>query len=179
MSRSSIITLAIILIVLIIAAWFTFYHSDFNQKKVLEKSDANTALSPKNSTESFTDLTGQTISLEQYLGTPIVAHSWASWCPQCADQLALFSDIQSSLKREVVFLAVNRSENQLTAQRYLNVNSISDNINLVLDPSDNFYSSIGGYAMPETVVYDQNGEVAAHYRGEVKREKLIELLDSL
>jgi thiol-disulfide isomerase/thioredoxin len=99
--------------------------------------------------------------------------SWASWCPQCAKDIELLDQIAAEFKdKNVVFLAINRAENPYTAERFLNTTKKPEYVRLVLDPSDHFFVANTGYAMPETIVYDQNGEVKSHQRGDINSEEL-------
>lgn len=179
MSRASLITVIVIVSVLLVASWFTYQISSLNPERVLQESQANAALSNDQSGSGYTSLEGESLLLEQFLGEPIVVLSWASWCPQCAVQLSILGDVQAQVSEDVVFLAINRAEDKLTAERYLNQNNVPDKINLILDAGDSFYSSIGGYAMPETIVYNQRGEMVGHFRGDVNDKALITLLQSL
>ena len=53
-----------------------------------------------------------------------------------------------------------------------------EHIVLLLDPTDNFYKGIGGFAMPETVVYDIEGNISSHTRGSMTYEQMVERVEA-
>ncbi len=115
---------------------------------------------------TYTDLDGKTLSLEEYLGQVIVVTSWASWSPFSKTDLETLNTLASNYTdKKVVFLAMNRKEALAQAQRYITTLPPLPHIRLVIDVEDRFYNLVGGYAMPETVVFDQKGEIVLHGRG--------------
>jgi peroxiredoxin len=43
---------------------------------------------------SATDMAGQSHSLEQYAGSVLVLHFWASWCPYCRSEIPELTELQ-------------------------------------------------------------------------------------
>ena len=39
------------------------------------------------------------------------------------------------------------------------------NVEIILDGNDHFFKTIGGYAMPETILFDRIGNIVFHKRG--------------
>jgi thiol-disulfide isomerase/thioredoxin len=113
----------------------------------------------------YQDLNGNELSLESYLGEVVVVTSWASWSPFSAADLTALNELAAEYDDGPVFLAINRKETKEQALRYLATIADVPNLILVLDPADRFYARIGGYAMPETVVFDQSGQIVLHDRG--------------
>lgn len=129
---------------------------------------------------SYTDLNGNVISLEQYLGKILVVTSWASWSPFSKDDLITLSEIASSQdSNKVAFIAINRKETKEQAQRYTNTLPELNSIIVALDPTDHFYVSIGGYTMPETIIYNQKGDVVNHIHGIISRDELESSIDKI
>lgn len=129
--------------------------------------------SKDNNFASYTDLNGNSVSLEQYLGKVLVVTTWASWSPFSGDDLLSLSEIASSHDMsKIAFIAINRKETREQAQRYANTLPELNSVVVVLDPSDHFYTSINGYAMPETVIYNQKGDVIKHIHGVINRDEL-------
>ena len=163
--------LSILALIICLAITATFFILQKGKKDALLESQAGKALSTVGNEAQYTDISGNPVSLEKYLGQTLVIHSWASWCPQCVDQLKLFSSIVSSLP-ETKLLAINRGEDGVTAERFLNYYELWSDVELLLDPTDYFYKSIEGYAMPETVIFDKNGSIIAHFRGVVSEDDI-------
>lgn len=129
----------------------------------------------------YTDIKGNKISLEQYLGKVLIVTSWASWTPFSTTELASVSELSTLYSQDkVVFLAINRKETREQAERFVNtIPTLNSSLILVLDTRDHFYTSIGGYAMPETVLYDKKGNIIEHIHGTLNKDKLKEKIDSL
>lgn len=129
---------------------------------------------------AYTDLNGNEISIEQYFGKILVVNSWASWSPFSATDLPLLAKLAGEFNSdEVVFLAINRKETRDQAVRFVNTLPNLGSLVLVLDPRDHFYASVGGYAMPEMVIYNQVGEIIQHFRGDANENKIREVLNQL
>lgn len=177
-SSQNIKTFFILALVVCVAIAATFLILANGKKEALQESQAGKSLQVAEGQAEYTDISGNAVSLEKYLGQTLVIHSWASWCPQCVDQLKLFSSIVSTLP-DTKLLAINRGEDGVTAERFLNHYELWSEVELLLDPADYFYKSIEGYAMPETVIFDKNGSIAAHFRGVVSEEEIRKALSNL
>jgi len=62
---------------------------------------------------------------------------------------------------------------------YLEDLGIVDSMVYLLDPSDSFYKSIGGFTMPETIFVDVNGEIVTHKRGFIDLNEMRNLTNEL
>lgn len=116
---------------------------------------------------SLKNYAGETVSFEQYAGKPLVINSWAAWCPYCIDELPDFASVQKEYGDSITIIAINRAESLNTAQKYTNDLGVTDDLIYLLDPSDSFYSSIGGFSMPETILVDSEGIIRDHVRGPI------------
>lgn len=173
MNRTSVITLAILSVIIIaVAAYAFFVNPERFGLREAEPSDAERSFTTEG-TSPYTDIDGNPIALDDYLGQVLVVTSWASWCPDCEQLLPDLSDLASRYADEgVVILAINRAEPQTTAVAYLKSIDATDGVNLILDPEDRFYDSIRGFSMPETLVYDRTGRIIAQLRGRVSQEMI-------
>ncbi len=111
------------------------------------------------------DYNGKTVSLADFSGKPLVINSWAAWCPFCKQELSDFTIMQKEFGDKVTIIAIDRSESLGTVKKYTDQQGISDDLIFLLDPSDSFYQSIGGFSMPETIFIDKNGNIIDHKRG--------------
>ena len=172
MKQTSLITLGILVVVVFALGLGVYFAQVRDTERTLIESSAGAAFNPT-STASYTDLVGNSVSLQDKLGKHTVVFSWASWCPSCGEDLLRLSVLAEKFP-DIDFVAINRAEPASTANRFLSQYQTS-NVDIVLDGQDHFFSSQGGYAMPELIVYDEKGSVVAHERGEV-REAVIEAL---
>ncbi|MCB9790607.1 TlpA family protein disulfide reductase [Candidatus Nomurabacteria bacterium] len=151
-----------------------------------ETSDENSNNSENITVElsSFNDLGLKTLDGDSYDFTRIntdliVLNSWATWCPFCIDELPDFIKVQSEFNETVTFIAINRSESNTSIKSYLSTNNIETGIIYLLDLKDSFYKKIGGFSMPETVIYDSEGNELKHIRGPVTYEEMKSELKNL
>lgn len=125
---------------------------------------------------------GKTVRLTDFAGKPLVINSWAAWCPFCRKELVDFAAAQKEFGNDVVIIAIDRAESRETAKKYTDELGVTNDMIFLLDPSDSFYQSIGGFSMPETIFVDKDGNIAERKRGpmEIKeiREKIQKLLSS-
>jgi len=149
----------------------------FLKKKDQGERDVATSIFTSNEAfATYTDILGNPVALEDYLGQLVVATTWASWSPFSATDLPALDRLASQYQREAVFLAINRKENREQAARYIETLPELKNVIVVIDIEDKFYTLTGGYAMPETVVFDKEGQIIVHQRGELRVDEITSLL---
>ena len=120
----------------------------------------------------YTDLGGNPVDLDEFSGKALVVNSWASWCPFCVQELPDFDLLGEEFKNDVVVVAINRRESASEARTFLNSIDNPENIEFWLDSGDAFYRSIGGFAMPETLFLDREGNISFHKRGFMTLEEM-------
>lgn len=174
MQRSHLLVLIGIVLALLAGAIATYLISVHSADE--DPSDASRTLKTSE-TQVFTDLEGNEISFDQYEGKIRVINVWASWSPLSRQEL---SDMQRFASDhagdDIAFIAINRKESSALARQYLDTFDIGGELIFAIDTNDSFYSSVGGYAMPETVIYGKDGETIAHVRGTLTYDRLAELL---
>ncbi len=164
--------LGVVIVVLFLHVGYQWY-----EKKSERGSEAATLL--KESVESpYSTLEGVPFSFAPYKGKVRVVNVWASWSPQTAAELPILEAAAVKYaNRGVVAIAVNRKESRDRAQAYLATQPTYTHITYVIDETDAFYASVGGYAMPETIIFAADGSVAWHYRGVLTGAALTEQLE--
>lgn len=121
---------------------------------------------------TFKDYEGNQVSLAQFKGKPLVINTWAAWCPFCVQELKDFAKVQEEFGDKVVIVAIDRAEPLKTAKEYTDEVGVSDKLVFLLDPSDSFYRTIGGFSMPETIFIDKKGKVVDHKRGPMDQNEI-------
>lgn len=111
------------------------------------------------------DYSDKTIRLTDFAGKPLVINSWAAWCPFCREELSAFATAQKEFGDKVVIIAIDRAESLSVAKGFTDEQGTTNGLIFLLDPSDLFYQSIGGFSMPETIFVDKNGNIVEHKRG--------------
>jgi len=125
------------------------------------------------------DYNGKPISLADFKGRPLVINSWAAWCPFCRKELVDFAAAQKEFGDKVAIIAVDRAETRDVAKKYTDELGVTDGMTFLLDPSDDFYQSIGGFSMPETIFIDKSGAVSIHKRGPMDPEEMRQKIQQL
>lgn len=179
-SRESIVTLAVIGIVIFVGLSYLVFVQFENKREQAANTPASKALRVAADETPYTDLTGNILSLDTYLGRIIIVNSWASWSPDSSKELQLLAAFGEQYNDEdLVVLAINRAEPKTTAERFLQTLGVTDRVELILDADDRYYQSVEGFAMPETIVYNQEGEIVYRERGPITSEQLAAVVNEL
>lgn len=180
MQRTTIITLTSIIIILLVVAVATYLVLQQRESEVIRSSEAGTTLFATSEATVYTDITGQPLSMEQFVGAPLVVMSWASWCPQCQNELIALNDLAAEMQGgEVMFLAINRKEQIPSIERYMRTLPALEALTVVVDTEDHFFASTGGYAMPELIMFDAQGTKVLHQRGAIVATEVRDTLQRL
>lgn len=171
--KTELITFAILLLVIVAVAVYMLFFIDESEVQKRDNTPAAQALLLEEGQQSFTTLNGDTVSVSDHFGKIMVVSSWASWCPECNLGLTQLSNLADEFKdKGVVVLAINRAENRFTAERYLQTVTLSENLQIIIDPEDHYFGASAGYAMPETIIYTKDGQEALHQRGYIHIDEL-------
>lgn len=122
---------------------------------------------------SYTTLDGVPVDLGEFKGKPLIVNSFATWMPFSKDELLLLSELKGIYGDRLEIIAMNRMEPVGTVRSYLGLYGIKETVRFLLDPQDSFYKAVGGYAMPETLFYGEDGTLRVHKRGVLTREELL------
>lgn len=163
---------------IVIVAGIGFYLARQKQAP-LQNETAETNTASRVFDLSFTNYNGDTVSLSDFRGKPLVINSWATWCPFCREELIDFVSAQKEFGDKVVIIAIDRAETREAAKKYTDELGVTGDMVFLLDPSDNFYQSIGGFSMPETVFIDSEGNTVFHKRGPMDIQEMRERIQQL
>src|SRR3989338_776310 len=161
-----------IAVITAVAALFIAANSEGNQETGTSDFDMFAS-------NSLVDYGGDAVSFEEFRGRPLVINSWAVWCPFCRKELPDFAELQKEFGDRVVVIAVDRQEPLEKAKGYTDELGISNNLLFLLDSSDSFYKSIGGFSMPETIFVNSNGEIVVHKRGPMELGEMREYTNKI
>lgn len=120
----------------------------------------------------FVSYEGTTVRLASFRRTKIVVYSWASWCPYCAAELQELGRAKQQYGKEFQVVAINRGESLADARTFTSKLAGTQDIIFLLDPDDQFYKAIGGFAMPEGMFINPGGEVVLHQRGPMTEDTI-------
>jgi thiol-disulfide isomerase/thioredoxin len=112
-------------------------------------------------------LTGETVSLADYRGKPIVINIWASWCPGCnaeARALAEFAETHP----EAAFVGVDFQDSKEAARGFYEAYGWT--FPSVFDPDGRIAFSLGLQGTPTTIFLDRRHREAARIVGETDEQ---------
>lgn len=125
---------------------------------------------------SLVDYEGNSVSLEDFRGKPLVINSWAVWCPFCREELPDFAALQKEFGDTITVVAIDRQEPLEKVKSYTDELGITNDMLFLLDSGDEFYKSIGGFSMPETIFVDAQGTIVFHKRGPMTLDDMREAI---
>lgn len=178
----------IFVLVLIVGGIFLFSDDDKietgNVSKTTEANNASEVVKTETKYDkapdfSLKDYDGNVVSLSDFSGKIVVANSWATWCPFCVNELPEFAKLQEEFPDDVVVLAIDRAESLSKSKQYTDDLSLTNKIIFLLDSKDNFYKSIGGFSMPETLFIDGEGNIRVHKRGPMQLSEMRDKVNNI
>lgn len=170
------ITIAIILLALLFVGVVLY----IAPREAIAPTNTNTPL------ERVPDLTFinyklEPVRLSSFSGKPLIITAWNSTCLYCKEELENLSILKSELGMDVAIVAINRQESAAIAKIVTDPLKLEgpNALTLLLDSSDSFYRSIGGFSMPETLFVDRSGFVRIHKRGPMSLDEMREKAQSI
>ncbi len=113
---------------------------------------------------ALSDVEGNSVSLDELSGRPIVVNFWASWCGPCRIEFPHLQEAADQYGDDVVFLAVNQQEDVETVVDYFRELGLS--MPVVLDTDAGVAQQYAvGRTLPTTFFINPDGDVAAIHRG--------------
>ncbi len=169
MKKQTILIISVILLIAIIAiavyAYKSLSEDYFEQpEETTEKTAADTtAVTTTNESIvtapdfSVTDKDGNTVSLSNFFGKPIVVNFWATWCSPCKMEMPHFEDAYFAYGEDIHFLMVNVGDSRDDAYKFGEKNNYTFPIY-----HDSNYSASMAYSVtsiPATLFINKNGEL--------------------
>lgn len=112
----------------------------------------------------LTDISGNTLHLNDLAGRPIVINFWASWCGPCRIEFPHLQAAHEAYGDEVVFLAINQQEDLETVTDYFDELGLT--LTALLDADATVAQQYAvGRTLPTTVFVDAKGHISAIHRG--------------
>ncbi len=107
---------------------------------------------------SLPDLSGQTISLDQFKGKVVLLDFWATWCGPCRISMPQLENLQKEFPGTLVLLAINLDDQGADLVRnYVREQHVSSRV--LLDEKGTAAQAYGAAEIPMEVLLDKNGIV--------------------
>ena len=115
---------------------------------------------------SFSDLSGNTLGLEDFRGQVVLVNFWATWCAPCLRELPSLERLQAALSEDdfgLLAISIDREGGEKVSP-FLEENGF-DALPTYLDPTGGTATAFGVFGMPTTLLIDRQGRELGRYTG--------------
>ena len=127
---------------------------------------------------SLTTFEGDTISLADLRGKPVIINFWASWCPPCRIEAPLIERTWRAYKdRGLMFLGINIQDRKEDALNYMQEFDITYPNGP--DPAGEIAIDYGVSGLPVTFFINKKGEVVRRWVGAIENSVLISSIEEI
>lgn len=119
-------------------------------------------------------LDGETTSIAEFRGDPLVVNFWSSTCAPCLAEMPDFESVHQELAATVAFLGVDVTDTPEAGRKMVEQTGVTYPNGR--DPRGEVIGAFGGIALPRTVLIDAEGNVAAIHSGALSATELKDLL---
>ena len=128
---------------------------------------------------SLAELTsGNTVTLRQYAGQPVLVVFWATWCPHCQAEMADLNKLQKNYKDQgFVLLAINSGDSKALVSSYKTSHQLT--FQILLDSKKAVMKSYNTTGIPSHFFIQPNGVISSIVVGEIHYEILASQVDAL
>lgn len=107
---------------------------------------------------TFEDPQGQTLSLADLKGKPVLMNLWATWCAPCVVEMPLLDELADTLGDEVKVLTISQDVRGAEVVEPFFAERDFQNLEPWLDPNAELASQFSeGGLMPTTILFDAEG----------------------
>ena len=122
-------------------------------------------------------LAGETRTLQDLRGKPVVVNLWATWCPPCRREMPALMQFAEK-NPQVVVVLVNQGEDAVTVAAYLQQETLPSHA-VWLDPRSDMGVFVGQQALPTTLFFDALGRLQEVRMGELSEATLQQKVHAL
>ena len=115
-------------------------------------------------------LAGETRTLQDLQGRPVVVNLWATWCPPCRREMPALMRFAEK-NPQVTVVLVNQGEEAATVATYLQQEKLPSRA-VWLDPHSDMGVFVGQQALPTTLFFDALGRLQEVRVGELSEATL-------
>ncbi|GEM_PF-947501 len=139
-----------------------------------ETVDSDAPLAPAFTTKNFQ---GEQVSLEGFLGKPLVINFWASTCPPCRKEMPDFQKVYTDLDGQVEFLGLAHNDIKSQAREFIEETLAKEkNVRitypLALDLDGRIGDAYRLIGLPNTFFLDKEGRIVNAVAGILDEEEL-------
>jgi peroxiredoxin len=117
---------------------------------------------------------GETMSLGDYAGRPVILNFWATWCAPCRLEMPELQRAQAEFdavgEAGPVVLTINQDESAEQVTAFFD--EVGLTLPALLDDNGEVGLAYGAYFLPTSVIVGPDGVVSAIHRGMISRDEL-------
>ena len=118
---------------------------------------------------SFQDLENKEAKIKSYLGKKnLLIHFWATWCAPCEQEfpeLVEAIELLHSTNAETQFILIAVDDEDKAVKKFLKKYNVNQDIVIVLKDKSDSHKSFGTYKLPESYLFNSNGQLIKKYPG--------------
>ena len=120
---------------------------------------------------SLTDLQGNPVSLNDYLGKVVLVNNWATWCPPCkAEMPELQAYYKAHAGQNFVIIAIESGEPAGTVSSF--ATQLGMTFPVWLDAKGAAVDAFKNWSLPSSYLVDQSGTLRMSWTGSVNQPTL-------
>jgi thiol-disulfide isomerase/thioredoxin len=117
------------------------------------------------------DLSGKSVSLDDYLGSVVLVNLWATWCPPCRDEMPALQTYYEKHKADgFVLVAINQEEHREVVEPF--VKEFGLTFPIWLDLNYQAEREFNTMSLPSSFVIDRTGRVRLMWFGSISKKNL-------
>ena len=120
---------------------------------------------------TLTSLEGESVSLSDHAGQPVMINFWASWCPPCRDEFPVLAEARER-HGDTGFEILGVTHNDLDEQSRKFVSESGAEWPMLPDGDDTVWDRYGPVGLPTSYFVDGDGVVQRVHIGPVTDEQL-------
>ncbi|MEZ4510588.1 MAG: redoxin domain-containing protein [Chloroflexota bacterium] len=126
---------------------------------------------------ALTDLEGESVTLSDYAGRPVLLNFWATWCPPCRVEMPeLQKAFEAHQDDNLAILAINQAETRAEVEPFFAEMGLT--FTSLLDNDGTVGQLYGASNLPTSVFISPAGEITAVHRGALTAEQVDGYLES-
>lgn len=115
----------------------------------------------------FEDVHGNSVSLNDFKGKPIIINLWATWCQPCIEEMPSLAKLQQDYgAKGLVILALSEDDSLSLATHFYQKKNIAG-ITPYLDKDHKVWAALQTRGIPTSVFISSEGKVTARIEGAV------------
>ncbi len=124
----------------------------------------------------LTDLAGESFTLRDYEGRPLVVNFWASWCVPCREEIPAFQEYHDATQEDgaVIILVTDPDNGQTLDDIRAFVEEFDLNLRVGIDQNARLHYALNVLGLPSTYFVDADGIMQGRRTGIVSYDDLIE-----